>query len=168
MIVKPEIVIDTNVAIVANGQTSQAGKECVLQCIDNLRQMMNNRRVLLDDKNLILTEYRRNLHPSGQPGTGDAFFRWLFDNQANPEYCRKVAVTFHPDREFEEFPDDPDLVSFDRSDHKFVAVVLASGTEPEVLNASDTDWWDYSTELQRHGVTVVFLCPELMNRQSRG
>ena len=124
---------------------------------------MEEHRVLLDDKNLILIEYRRNLHPSGQPGTGDAFFKWLFDNQANLEQCRRVAVTLDPDREFEEFPDDPALTSFDRNDRKFVAVALASGTEPKVLNASDTDWWDYRGELHRHGIVVVFLCPELMS-----
>ena len=163
-IVKPEIVMDTNVAIVANGKTEQAGPRCRLCCINNLRQMMDERRILLDDKNLIYGEYKERLSYSGQPGPGDAFFKWLHDNQGHPEHCRRVAVTLDSDREFEEFPDDPGLASFDRSDRKFVAVALASGTGPKVLNASDTDWRDYCQELQRHGVAVVFLCPELMNR----
>ena len=163
MTTKAELVVDTNVAVVANGSHSNAGPNCVRKCIDNLRQAQNGSRVLLDDKQLILTEYRRNLHPSGQPGTGDAFFKWLYENQANPEYCRKVAVNSHPGRELEEFPEDPLLSSFDRSDRKFVAVAIASGTAPKILSASDTDWWLFRGELLTHGVHIVFLCPELMH-----
>ena len=159
---KTEVVIDTNVAVVANGKTEQAGPSCILNCIVRLRQVQNESRVLLDDKNLILTEYRNLLSFSGQPGLGDAFFKWLFDNQANPENCRRVTVTLHTDRGFEEFPDDPSLSGFDQDDRKFVAVALASGTDPKVLNASDTDWWDYRQHLRRYGVEVDFLCPELM------
>ena len=90
------------------------------------------------------------------------FFLWLWQNQANPEYCRKISVTPHEDRGFEEFPDDPDLSAFDQDDRKFVAVALASGTGPNVLNASDTGWWLHQQALHQHGVEIVFLCPELM------
>ena len=157
-----EVVIDTNVAVVANGKTEQAGPGCILNCIVRLRQVRDEYRVLLDSRNLILEEYLRNLHLSGQPGLGDAFFKWLFDNQANPEHCRRVIVNHHPSRVFEEFPDDPSLSGFDQDDRKFVAVAVASGTGPTILNASDTDWWDYRHELRRYGVEVDFLCPELM------
>ena len=154
--------MDTNVAVVANGKTEQAGPRCIRECISKLRHIRDECLLLLDDRNRIIDEYRNNLNPSGQPGPGDRFFLWLWRNQANQEYCRKIAVTPHEDRGFEEFPDDPDLSTFDRSDRKFVAVALASGTEPEVLNASDTDWWHYRQALQQHGVEIVFLCPELM------
>lgn len=127
--------------------------------------MQDRHRVLLDDKHLILAEYRKNLSPSGQPGPGDAFFKLIFENQSNPDYCRKVAVNLHPDRGLEEFPTDPRLGPFDHDDRKFVAVALASETEPQVLNASDTDWWHYRQELLRHGVGVIFLCPEIMRTQ---
>lgn len=157
-----EVVMDTNVAVVANGRTSQASSSCISECIAILRHTRDENRVLLDSGNLILNEYRRNLNPSGQPGPGDAFFKWLFDNQANPEHCRKVTLSAHTIRGFEEFPYDQSLSAFDPDDRKFVAVVLASGTGPKLLNASDTDWWLYQNELQRHGVEVVFLCPELM------
>ena len=159
---KTEIVMDTNVAIVANGKADQAGSNCIRKCVERLLQMVEECRVLLDNRSLILDEYRKNLSPSGQPGPGDAFFKWLFDNQGNLEHCRKVGVNLDPEREFEEFPVDPKLSSFDRSDRKFVAVVLASGTSPEVLNASDSDWWHHWPDLQHHGIEVVFLCPELM------
>ncbi len=157
-----EVVVDTNVPIVANGRAEQADPSCVLTCIAILRRTQDERLVLLDDKDLILGEYIQNLNFSGQPGPGDIFFKWLFDNQSNPKHCRKVPVTIHPVRGFQEFPEDSNLDSFDRDDRKFVAVVLGSGTGPNVLNASDTDWWCYREELSRHGVEVDFLCPSLM------
>ena len=159
---KTEIVVDTNVPIVASGRTEQADPRCILNCIAILREIQDERRVLLDDGDLILGEYRENLSFAGQPGVGDFFFKWLFDNQANPAHCRKVPLTVHPVRGFEEFPDDPSLDMFDHDDRKFVAVARASGTGPAVLNASDRDWWVYCRELRLHGVEVVFLCPNLM------
>ena len=164
--VKTEVVVDTNVAVVANGAHGPAGPRCVRKSVERLRQVLNDCRILLDDKQSILAEYRKNLSPSGQPGPGDHFFKLIHDNQSNPEYCRTVAVNLHPDREFEEFPADPRLSSFDSDDRKFVAVALASGTDPQVLNASDTDWWQHRRELSEHGVRVVFLCPELMTVRS--
>ena len=163
---KTEIVMDTNVAVVANGKTEQASPCCIRECIDRLSHIMDECCLLLDDRHLILGEYERNLDPSGQPGLGDVFYKWLFYNQANPEHCRKIPLKTHADREFEEFPDDPNLESFDRDDRKFVAVALASGTAPKVLNASDRDWWRYRQALRQHGVEVVFLCPDLMKARS--
>ena len=162
---KAEVVVDTNVPLVANGKAEQAGWECVAACVRTLRQVQAERRTLLDDKWLIIEEYRRNLSHTGQPGVGDAFFKWLWENQANPQHCRIVPVTVQADREFTEFPDDPRLVSFDLADRKFVAVALASGAGPHVLNATDTDWWHDRQAVEENGVNVVFLCPELMERE---
>ena len=159
---KAEVVIDTNVAAVANRKTEQASPSCILNCVSRLRQVQNECRVLLDNRNLIFREYQNLLNFSGQPGLGDAFFKWLFDNQANPEHCRMITVNLHADRGFEEFPDDPILAGFDHDDRKFVAVAQASGANSTILNASDTDWWDYRRELSRHGIQVDFICPELM------
>ncbi len=156
------MVIDTNVAVVANQKAEQASPECVLRCIAKLLYLRDECRILLDNGSLILDEYRRHLHPSGQPGAGDSFYRWLHDNQAQSEHCRRVEVEPHSDRGFENFPTDPSLSSFDQDDRKFVAVALASGTDPKILNASDRDWWQYRQALQEHGVEVDFLCPELM------
>ena len=160
-----EVVMDTNVAIVANGMTEQADAACMSACRHKLRQIQEGRlRLLLDDKRLILEEYRKRLSLSGQPGYGDRFFKWLWYNQAVERHCRMVPVTPHEDREFEEFPDDPCLASFDRDDRKFVAVALASKSNPQVFNASDPGWWHHRESLCKHGVEVDFLCPELMTR----
>ena len=60
-----EVVVDTNVPLVANGKADHVGWECVAACVRELRQVQANRRTLLDDKWLIIEEYRRNLSHSG-------------------------------------------------------------------------------------------------------
>ena len=157
------VVVDTNVAVVANGHHEAAGLECMRACIVALldaRQQL----ILVDNGFRIFTEYRRLLSHSGQPGVGDAFFKWLWDNQGNPDHCLQVAITpvDENDLDFTEFPSDVELARFDAADRKFVAVALASGLSPMILNASDTGWWTFRRALARNGVTIQFLCPDLM------
>ena len=161
---KEEVVLDTNVAVVSNGDTEQAGWDCVANCVAAIRRVIESQRLLVDERGLILDEYRRNLNPSGQPGLGDFFFKWVWERQADERHCRIVDVTPNAERVFAEFPDDPRLATFDRDDRKFVAVAIASGSAPKILNASDTDWWIHRQELGRHGVAIEFLCPDLMER----
>lgn len=158
------MIIDTNVPIVANGRAEQAGLVCQLACVVELEITQAERRVLVDDFSLIIDEYRRHLSPSGQPGLGDAFFKWLWNNQGNTDHCLKVAVTRIEESEwdFEEYPDDSELANFDRSDRKFVAVCIASGGTAPILNASDRDWWEVREVLAAHGIEVRFLCSDLM------
>lgn len=160
---RPAVVMDTNVAIVANRQAPQASLECVRGCLKTLLHLRAEQRLLIDHAGLILNEYRTYLSPTGQPGVGDAFFKWLWNNQANPQLCQQIHLTplDEGQRQFAEFPDDPDLIGFDPSDQKFVAVAIASGEQPPILNASDTDWWVYEETLARH-VQIEFICPELM------
>jgi hypothetical protein len=162
--VTDSVVVDTNVLVVANGKTPQASVACVLACIHELELTRAGRCVLVDDVGLIFQEYRHHLSPSGQPGPGDAFFKWLWDNQGHSSHCRRVAITSvdGSDWNFAEFPDDAQLAAFDRNDRKFVAVSIASGESAPILNASDTDWWAARDVLAAHGVEVRFLCPELM------
>lgn len=162
---RTEVVLDTNVAVVSNGKTEQAGADCEKNCVATLRRIRESQILLVDDRNLIRDEYMRNLNMSGQPGPGDRFLQWFWYNQENKERCRKVAITPNDERGFDEFPDDPDLAKFDPDDRKFAAVAIAAGSAPKVLNASDTDWRDYRQELRRHGVEVDFICPALMRRR---
>ena len=161
---KPAVVVDTNVPIVANVRAG-ADPACALACVQELRETTRQRRLLLDRGGLILKEYRQHLSPNGQPGAGDAFFKWAWDNQANPKFCRSVKITpvAPGGKGFDEFPSDLALESFDHSDRKFVAVVVAGGKTAEILNASDIDWWNARKPLRRNGITVRFLCPQLMN-----
>lgn len=153
------VVIDTNVPVTANGHARQAGPGCVQACIRRLRDARGQCVLLDSGPGEILKEYRLHLSPSGQPGPGDAWFKWLWTNQANPSRCRQVEITrTDAPRLYEEFPDDPELATFDLNDRKFVAVALASQVDPTIVNAVDSDWADHAQALNRHGVQVEQLC----------
>lgn len=152
--------IDVNVAVVANRHAPQADETCVLAAINSLAAACGG-RIVLDDSWIILREYLANARDTGEPGPGDAFLKWVLVNQAKIEFCERVSITPSND-DFVEFPADPDLTTFDRSDRKYVAVALASTLDPTILNAVDTDWWHHREALERNGVHVEFLCPQAM------
>lgn len=164
---RPHVVMDSNVAFVGNRQAEQAGPGCILACVDRMARIREHEKLVLDDGGRILEEYPR---PTGQPGLGDAFVKWVWTNLFDPKVCRLVQIEPHEERGFAEFPDDEDLAGFDQDDRKFVAVAVAaasaSGKLPPILNASDRDWWDHRDALARHGVDVEFLCPELMKESA--
>jgi hypothetical protein len=156
-------IVDTNVLIVANGRDCpQASPECILACVQKLREIEQNGTLVLDDAWHIIREYTHKVSPSGQPGLGDAFLRWVLTNQSNPQRIEKVPITPLGDDEFAEFPNSPDLAGFDRSDRKFVAVALTHPQRPPICNAVDSDWRNFHNALLQTGVTVEFLCPSLL------
>ena len=159
----PAVVIDTNVLVSANGKSDHAGLDCQMTCINALEEVIKRKKVAIDTASQIIDEYRLHASHSGQPSVGDAFFKWLWLNQGNPRHCEQAPITPRPSdyRDFEEFPDDPVFSGFDRADRKFVAVARASQSHPKILNATDSDWWDFRAELKRIGVKIDFLCPEL-------
>ena len=132
-------VVDTNVAIAANGRDTHADLSCRLACIEELEQLVRQGIVAVDDVGLILNEYKDHLRFSGEPGTGDAFFKYIFNSQYQGGRVRRVAVTPSDDdrRGFEELPEN----AFDRSDRKFLAVAVAANAR--VLNATESDWHEH-------------------------
>jgi hypothetical protein len=151
-------IVDTNVAIVANGKSDQADDTLVERCIDTLVELMTRGGLVLDGGGLIFDEYRQNLSLSGQPGTGDAFLKWVHDHQWNPDHCERREITErNDDRMFEEFPSTPSLRDFDRSDRKFVAVANAGTPKRPILEAVDFKWWGWRKALAAEGIKVVFL-----------
>ena len=155
--------MDTNVPVVANGRSEQADDDCVLACVEALERV-RDLKVVLDDQGHILQEYIQNLSMSGQPGVGDFFMKWVWSVQADLRMCEKVQLTPRDDQseDYAEFPDNPDLDGFDRSDRKFVAAALASRLDPEILKAVDSDWAEptHYTALRRAGLKIRFLCPQ--------
>jgi len=162
------LIVDTNVPVVANGASisPQAAPGCVRACVSRLRDIQLHHVLILDDGWHILKEYMRELASSGQPGVGDAFLKWVLTNRANPQRCEIVHITpRNGGRDpvtFVEFPEDDALAGFHRKDRKFVAASVSHPERPPILNAVDTDWWNYRMALERHGVRVEFLCPEAM------
>ncbi|WP_199249076.1 hypothetical protein [[Phormidium] sp. ETS-05] len=155
------VVVDTNVPVVANNKSMQALPECVIKCVTVLDQIKRNRILVIDDKWLIITEYRKNLSEKGQPGVGDAFLKWVLTNQGNPQRCQRVQITPIDENNFAEFPQDESLAGFDKSDRKFVAVALTHPQKPRILNAVDSDWQDFQVQLAVYGVQVEFVCGSL-------
>jgi hypothetical protein len=156
-------VIDTNVAIVADAADEAASAGCIQACHDALVEAVAS-VVCLDDGQRILMEYIRQVGLIGRPGMGRQFVKWIHERQAMPQHCELVPIhpnnLSHEAENYEEFPDDPELASFDPSDRKFVAVALASKFRPPVLNATDSDWWNDREALERNGVVIQFLCPD--------
>jgi len=161
-------VVDTNVGVVANGRETDASPDCVITCSDFLEGFTSGRfRVVVDSGWEILGEYQKRLSSSGQPGPGDAFLKWLFQNLANPERCETAEIHPRASGGYDEFPEDPDLGGFDPDDRKFAAVARVSPSRPPVVNAVDSDWWDYREALERHGIRVRFLCSDVVERWRR-
>ena len=161
MAARAAVVVDTNVAVTANGDAEHASVTCQQQCVNCLVQVTAGQcRLVLDQCFEIFNEYRCELSLSGQPGVGDIFMKWVHDNQFNEDRCERVPLTASRSRGFKEFPDDPDLRGFDPDDRKFVAVALASKYRPRILNAVDSDWWDFKAVLRRNGIRVTFLCDD--------
>lgn len=154
-------VVDTNVPIAANGK-SHADPACVIACIDALLSVRSNGLVVLDEDMRILNEYMDHLSLAGEPGAGDEFMKWVWSVQADESRCERVRITPRGNgaEDFAEFPNDPDLATFDRSDRKFVATALASLSEPVILNALDSDWAESYEALVRNNLTIRFLCPQ--------
>lgn len=75
------LVIDTNVLIAANGQNCpQVTPACQLMCVQQLRHVQIHDVLVIDDSFNILREYQRQVSPTGQPGVGDAFLKWVLTN----------------------------------------------------------------------------------------
>jgi len=148
-------VVDTNVAIVANGRSdSNASIECHLAAIEFLNEMATNGCVIVDLDGEIQEEYRKHLKPSGQPGVGDRFYQLIL--LSSPLRVQRIALPRHSTGEYVDFPTDPALAPFDPSDRKFAAAAKKSSCP--VVNATDSDWLSYESVLRSHGIRVQFLC----------
>jgi len=165
-------VVDTNVPLTAN--KTDYDPKCVLACVAAIRALMQSGQIVIDDQFQIINEYKNKLSQEGQPGVGDAFLKWVLTNRTNPARCTQVKITplDRDPRDFEEFPSDEALSSFDPSDRKFVAVSCAHPERPPILEATDSKWWGLREALEKCGVKVHFLCPEhiqeLHKRKSGG
>ncbi len=149
-------VVDTNVAIAANGRRTHADLQCQLVCVVKLEDVCVRRIVAVDDGGLIFDEYKGRLHFAGAPGVGDKFFKHVFDHRYDKNRVRRVLITPSSDdrRGFEELPEN----DLDKSDRKFLATALVAGAA--ILNATDSDWSEQEAMTKQLEVTVRQLCPQ--------
>lgn len=151
-------VVDTNVVLVANGQHADVSFDCVATCALFLRDIMRNGHLAIDDRGRIIGEYLNKTQPKTGNRPGDAFVKWVLQNQCTKKWVDQVTLQEHVQRCFESFPDDQDLAKFDSSDRKFVAVSGAHPDKPAIAQAADSKWLNWAPALQRHGIEVAFLC----------
>ena len=156
-----ECVVDTNVAITANGGHPEAGEICKAACGNALHAAMKGGRVFIDDGERIVREYRANLNAKGQPGAGDIFLKWLLTNQWGGKRVVLVAVTPKAGdaTDFEELATPVGGVTYDPSDRKFLAVAAAHPDRPAILQATDSKWWGWRDSLAVAGIKVHFMWP---------
>jgi len=154
-----KVVIDTNVAIAANGRNTHACIKCQLECVeflDSLTSVGSRKKIYLDDLDLLLNEYRPHLNFHGQPGIGDAFYKFLHDHKYSGRKVSLVSITLNSDTEtgFDELPAN----SIDPSDRKILAIAVVSAAK--IVNALDNDWHEKRNFLEDLGIDVIQLCPE--------
>ncbi len=154
-------VVDTNVVLVANKQFDDASAGCVQTCARRLLEICSGGHIVVDDAMRIFNEYRiKTLRRGGQREAGDEFVLWVITNLWNSSRCTQIKLTPKngDNQDFVEFPDHPNLRTFDRSDRVFVAVANAHSKRPPILAACDTDYWQHRDVLGARGITVDFLC----------
>ena len=150
-----ERVVDTNVAIVANGRNTNASIECRAKALEFLRVMIRSGRVVLDADGAMLEEYRRYLSPSGQPGVGDRFYQTILNS--GPESVLRIDLPKDPvSGEYLDFPKDTSLSTFDPDDRVFAAAARQRGVP--VANAVDSGWLKFRAALESNGISVEFVC----------
>ena len=156
-----KFVIDTNVAINANGKTkkgepAQGSPECQLIC-SKLLANCKDIHIVLDDKNLIMSEYRKNLCHNEQP-LGNAFFKYLHNHQYSSDKIHTVTITPLNDNsyDFAELPEN----TFDKSDRKFIATAVVA--QAIILYSADKEDWkkvEQSGLIGNLQIQLKDLCP---------
>ena len=170
--IRKDVVVDTNVPVVANGRdTDQADQVCRIACIRAILEIQESRRVVLDDQGdppagpegyrTIWDEYRDNLNFPGEPGVGDRFLKYVYDNQYNESRVRRIPITVIDDdkRGFEELPTN----NLDPSDRKFLAAAVVA--QAPILNATESDWDEQQELLGQLSIEVKQLCPHVIARR---
>jgi len=116
-------------------------------------------RFVLDDHGLILAEYRQVIGHDQRERTAIALLKQIYDVQAVSDRCAIVELTpLAGRRQFEEFPDDPQLKTFDPADQVFVAACRGFGADARILVASDRGWPKHESILRGHGIRIEYLC----------
>ena len=150
-------IFDTNVLIVANDQRGDVPISIRAKCLELIRQCREG-LLVLDNRWVVLNEYRAHLREAGEPGEGDRFFRYVLSTRGDLRRCLLTPLTPHESRSFEEFPDDPRLAKFDPSDRKWIALAVSCGNIAPVYAAADyEDYRPYLKTFLEHGVRVELI-----------
>ena len=102
-----------------------------------------------------MQEYAKHCSHNCQPGVGDAFFKFIYDNQHKGQKVTRVSLEEASDFQqgFVNLPKS----NLDKDDHKFLAV--AEAVKGCVVNAVDSDWGLHASVVKRLRVRVIELMP---------
>ena len=150
-----EYVVDTNVLLVANGQ-SDMSLECQDACVRFIQSFWGQHILVIDDQYRILGEYQHKLNAK-RNGIGDKFLKLVLTRLSS---IKQVSLTplSNSTFDFKEYPGSLSSVDIDLSDRKFFALSHANNTETPIAQASDSKWIGWAEALQEAGITVHFLC----------
>ena len=154
-----KIVIDTNVAIVANGTGDGFEKispACRLAAIELLRRVLKDGIIVVDLQGECQAEYHRHLNPRGQPGVGDLFYREII--QSHPGRIMRISLEKDGEGQYVNLPREVISSKFDQSDRKFAALGFSCGCQ--VANATDRDWLEWRHILEAAGLNILFVCSD--------
>jgi len=120
---------------------------------------MRSGRIALDFGWEIINEYRHILRSAGEPGIGDAFLKWVLNNQENPDRCHRVDIG--------RVAVPAELTDFDPADHKFIKTAVAS-PGAHIAEAVDSLWWKRRADFAAVGIPIDFLCADYIKSLSDG
>ena len=149
------VVLDENVLHVADGRNDAANTACVEASVARLIKLTESDRLVIDDGEMIFHSYYALRGFVPPYGIAMEFILW-FQNHRGTERILEVQIRPAGDS-FVEYPDDPEVAKFDRNDRKWVAAAIASGLNPPIISATDSDWRDFEVPLSRY-VTLEILC----------
>ncbi len=172
-------ILDTNVPLTAVGKNAEASPRCELECEEVVNLVLKGEiKVVLDDGDSIITEYRNNMHPDPNGTRAGQFLMYLFLNKHRPSRIKRMSLKTNDHGHFIDYPDDKDEWSteiphcerFDPDDKKWVALALRfkaeTGIDAPIVNAADRCWLAFEPHLQASGVKLETLCRE--ERQKYG
>ncbi|SEL03049.1 hypothetical protein SAMN05444354_103354 [Stigmatella aurantiaca] len=147
-------VVDTNVLLLASASDAHspfkdsthvplAEQRLVLEWLIAFRKD-RTRHLVLDSQQELMREYRKQL------GKNDYGYKVIVEKLQSARFHR-----IELDEEgAAQLPEPLRSEVKDRSDRKFVAVVLADGGQSSLVNACDTDWYDCENALKQAGIKV--------------
>lgn len=150
-----EVIVDTNVPIVADGQSAGVCAKCRIATIDFLELLFHKGTLIIDLEGAVEEEYRKNLR-GFFPGVGSRLLQHFFINSAHR--VRRVSIGPDSNGKFAGITFAGTLKNFDLSDRKFAALSVV--TSAPVCVSVDSDWAISKDALAAAGVKIDFLCGE--------
>jgi hypothetical protein len=149
-------VVDTNVAVVANGRKVTASQDCQDKAVLYLLEMVETGCVMIDTEGSILSEYKKRLFAKGEPGTGDRFYFHVLINQRNKKRVRRYDLLQARANPLRQAFVNGTLKAFDTSDRPLALCATVARTP--VATCSDSDWTEHEVGLDACGVKMEYIC----------